>query len=223
MLSELLIFQVDLIEQLPLIFSGLLKTLQLTVVVTLLGLLGGVCILYMRISQNKLTRRAVEAYISFFIGVPLIVILFVVYYGLPQYGIRLSPFVVAVICFALNVSAYNASYMFIAYQALDRKELEAAKAQGFNSFQVYRFVTLPQVLRTSTPALSNQVISNLKDSSYAFMIGYTDVFARIQELASMNFQFFNAYLFAAIVYLVLVAVIVLFARVVEKRFLLNEV
>ena len=217
MLNELALFKDDLIEQLPLILAGLGQTLQLTAVITITGLLGGVLVLYLKINKNSVIRRMTNAYISFFIGTPLIVMLFIMYYGLPQYGINLSSFTVAVIGFTLNVSAYNAAYMFTAYRGLDHKELEAAKAQGFTDFQTYRLVTLPQVFRTSVPALTNQVIGNLKDSSYAFLIGFTDVFARIQELASTNFQFFNAYLFAAFVYLVLVSFIVLAARALERR------
>lgn len=210
-------FEVDLLEQLPLILAGLLKTLQLAATVTLTGLVGGILVLYLKLSQNTVVRRITDGYISFFIGTPLIALLFVLYYGLPQYDIRLSPFVVAVICFTFNVAAYNASYLFSAYQGLDSRERLAAKAQGLSNLQIYRFITLPQVLRTSTPALTNQVIGNVKDSSYAFLIGYTDVFARIQELASTNFQFFYAYLFAALVYLALVALIVAVARCVERK------
>jgi polar amino acid transport system permease protein len=148
---------------------------------------------------------------------PLIVLLFLMYYGAPQFGINISPFFVAVIGFTLNVAAYNAAYMTTAYNGLDLTELDAARAQGFSEGQVFRLITLPQVLRTSIPALTNQVISNIKDSSIAFLIQYTEFFARVQELASSNFQFFKAYLFAALVYLALVSIVVLAARIVQKR------
>jgi polar amino acid transport system permease protein len=76
------------------------------------------------------------------------------------------------------------------------------------------------VIRLSIPALTNQVISNLKDSSVAFLIQYTEFFARVQELAATNFQFFKAYLFAGVVYLILVSIIVLMARQIEKRYII---
>jgi polar amino acid transport system permease protein len=110
--------------------------------------------------------------------------------------------------------------MKTAYNGLNLVELEAAAAQGFNPFQIFRLITLPQVMRLSVPALTNQVIGNLKDTSVAFLIQYTEFFARIQELASTNFQFFKAYLLAALVYLALVSVIVLCARAIERRFFL---
>jgi polar amino acid transport system permease protein len=165
-------------------------------------------------------RNAIHAYISFFIGMPLIVLLFLMYYGLPQWGVRLSPFTVAVIGFTLNVAAYNAAYLKTAFNGLDVSQIEAATAQGFRPSQIFRLITLPQVLRSSVPALTNQVIGNLKDSSIVFLIQYTEFFARMQELASTNFQFFKAYLLTALVYLALVSVIVLLARSIEKRLLI---
>jgi polar amino acid transport system permease protein len=209
-------FERDLLEQMPLILSGLGQTLQLTVMISVTGLLMGIVVFYLALSRHAAVRRLTQAYISFFIGMPLIVLLFLMYYGLPQWGVNLSPFMVALIGFTLNVGAYNAAYLTTAYNGLDHNELEAARAQGFDHRQIFRLITLPQVLRLSVPALTNQVICNLKDSSVAFLIQYTEFFARIQELASTNFQFFKAYFLAALVYLGLVSVIVLAARALER-------
>ena len=184
------------------------------------GLLLGIVVFYLTLSRSIYIRNAINAYISFFIGMPLIVLLFLMYYGLPQWGVRLSPFTVALIGFTFNVAAYNAAYLKTAYNGLDRSQLEAASAQGFNPLQIFRLITLPQVIRLSIPALTNQVIANLKDSSVAFLIQYTEFFARVQELAATNFQFFKAYLLAALVYLALVSVIVLCARAIERRYLI---
>ena len=213
-------FERDLLEQMPLILAGLSNTLQLAVVISITGFLLGVVVFYLTLSKNSLIRNAINGYISFFIGMPLIVLLFLMYYGLPQWGVRLNPFTVAVIGFTLNVAAYNAAYLKTAFNGLDKTQLEAARAQGFKPSQVFRLITLPQVLRTSVPALTNQVIGNLKDSSITFLIQYTEFFARMQELASTNFQFFKAYLLTALVYLLLVSVIVLIARRIERRVLI---
>jgi polar amino acid transport system permease protein len=213
-------FERDLLEQMPLILAGLVNTLQLAVIISITGFLLGVFVFYLTTSQNKLIRNAINAYISFFIGMPLIVLLFLMYYGLPQWGVRLNPFTVAVIGFTLNVAAYNAAYLKTAFNGLDFSQIEAASAQGFKPLQIFRLITLPQVLLTSVPALTNQVIGNLKDSSVTFLIQYTEFFARMQQLASTNFQFFKAYLLTALVYLLLVSVIVLVARRIEKRILI---
>lgn len=210
-------FWQDLLDQMPLIWQGLLNTLLLASTVSVTGLLLGCVVLYLSISRHLVVRYITKSYISFFIGMPLIVLLFLMYYGAPQFGIRLSPFEVAALGFTLNVAAYNAAYLTTAYNGLDPNELEAARAQGFSELQVFRLITLPQVLRTSIPALTNQVISNVKDSSVVFLIQYTEFFARVQELAATNFQFFKAYMFAALVYLALVSVVVLASRKLQRR------
>jgi polar amino acid transport system permease protein len=213
----------DLLEQWPLIWTGLLQTLKLTAVVSVTGLLLGIFVFYLTLSRSAWIRHATRAYISFFVGMPLIVLLFLMYYGLPQWGVKVTPFWIAVIGFTFNIAAYNAGYLGTAYNGLDPVELESARAQGFSHRQVFSLITLPQVLRLSVPALTNQLILNLKDSSVAFLIQYTEFFARIQELASSNFQFFKAYLLAALVYLMLVSVIVLLARALERRLILPGV
>ena len=207
----------DLAEQMPLIAHGLLNTVMLASTVSVTGLLLGCVVLYLSISRRAVVRYITKSYISFFIGMPLIVLLFLMYYGAPQFGLKLTPFSVAGLGFTLNVAAYHAAYLTTAYNGLDPAELDAARAQGFSEWQVFRLITLPQVLRTSIPALTNQMISNLKDSSVVFLIQYTEFFARVQELASSNFQFFKAYMFAAAVYLFMVSILVLASRVVQRR------
>ena len=213
-------FERDLLEQMPLILAGLVNTLQLAVIISITGFVLSIVVFYLTLSKNKLIRNATNSYISFFIGMPLIVLLFLMYYGLPQWGVRLNPFAVAIIGFTFNVAAYNAAYLKTAFNGLDQTQIEAATAQGFRPLQIFRLITLPQVLRSSVPALTNQVIANLKDTSITFLIQYTEFFARMQELASTNFQFFKAYLLAALVYLLLVSVVVLLARSIEKRLLI---
>ena len=213
-------FERDLLEQIPLILAGLVNTLELAVIISITGFVLSIVVFYLTLSKNKLIRNATNSYISFFIGMPLIVLLFLMYYGLPQWGVRLNPFAVAIIGFTFNVAAYNAAYLKTAFNGLDQTQIEAATAQGFRPLQIFRLITLPQVLRSSVPALTNQVIANLKDTSITFLIQYTEFFARMQELASTNFQFFKAYLLAALVYLLLVSVVVLLARSIEKRLLI---
>jgi len=126
--SEWLAFIQDVIAFGPQIMAGLGNTLLLAGIITATGLLGGVLVFYLAISPNRLCRKLTEGYISFFIGTPLIALLFLMYYGLPQWGIRLSPLTVAIIGFTMNVSAYNARYLMSAYRGLDQDELEAARA-----------------------------------------------------------------------------------------------
>ena len=212
-----------MLEYWPQVLSGLGNTLLLAAVISVTGLVGGVVVFYLAISGGPLRRRLTEGYISFFIGTPLIVLLFLMYYGLPQWGLKLTPFTVAVIGFTLNVAAYNARYLMTAFRGLDPDELQAARAQGFSDLQIFQLVILPQVMRLSVPALTNQVILNLKDSSIAFLIQYAEFFAQMQDLAIRSFRFLDAYLVAGAVYLALVSVVVVAARWLERRYVLPGV
>lgn len=211
------VFFKDLIAYWPQILAGLKNTVLLMVIMSVTGLIGGVGVFYLTLSRNKTVRTWTDGYISFFIGTPLIVHLFLMYYGLPELGIRLSAFTVALIGFTLNVSAYNARYLMTAYNGLDKDELEAARAQGFTHYETFRLIIVPQVMRMSVPSLTNQVIQNLKDTSVAFLIQYHDFFAQMQEVASTNFQFFKAYMTAGFVYLALISIVVVAARRLERR------
>ena len=210
-------FLADLISYWPQIVKGLRDTILLSVTITVTGLIGGIGVFGLSLSSKRIVRYVTQSYVSLFIGTPLIVFLFLLYYGLPNLGVKLSPFVIAVLGFTLNVSAYNARYLTIAYKGLDQAELESARAQGFSQFQVFRLITAPQSLRTSVPALTNQAIQNVKDSSIVFLIQYIEFFAQMQEVASRTFLFFKTYVFTALVYLVLVSVVVLAARRVERK------
>jgi polar amino acid transport system permease protein len=207
----------ELVNAWPQIATGLGKTVVLSATITVNGLLGGVLVFYLTLSPNAAVRHLTQRYISLFIGTPLIVFLFLMYYGLPNLGIVVSPFGIAVFGFFLNVSAYNARYLTTAYKGLDQAELQAARAQGFSDLQVFRLITAPQALRLSMPALTNQVIQNIKDSSIVFLIQYTEFFAQMQEVALRSFLFFKTYLFTAVVYLLLVSIVVLAARRLERR------
>jgi polar amino acid transport system permease protein len=210
-------FFADLVSYWPQIVRGLRNTILLSVTITATGLIGGIGVFALTLSSKRLVRTLTQSYISLFIGTPLIVFLFLLYYGLPNLGVTLSPFTIAVFGFTLNVSAYNARYLTIAYKELDQAELESARAQGFSPFQVFRLITAPQSLRMSVPALTNQAIQNVKDSSIVFLIQYIEFFAQMQEVASRTFLFFETYLFTAFVYLLLASVVVLVARRLERK------
>jgi len=219
-MSELASFLELLADFRPQLMAGLGNTLLLAGIVSVTGLLGGIAVFYLTLHRNRMVRQLTEGYVSFFLGMPLIVLLFLMYYGLPQFDVRPSPFTVALVGFTMNVSAYNARYLATAYGGLDQDELMAARAQGFGEIQVFRLITLPQVLRLSVPALSNQVILNLKDSSVAFLIQYAEFFSQAQDLAIRSFRFFEVYVAAGLVYLAMVSLVVWGAMYLERRYVL---
>jgi polar amino acid transport system permease protein len=215
MTGDLAVLQ-DVSEYWPQILGGLGNTLLLSVIITVTGLLGGNFVFYLTLHPSIACRRLTDAYISLFIGTPLIVFLFLMYYGLPQWGIKLTPLTVAVVGFTVNVSAYNARYMATAYNGLDPAELDAARAQGFSELRIFSLITLPQTLRLAIPPLTNQAIQNLKDTSLVFLIQFAEFFSQMQEVALRNFRFFDVYLLTGIVYLLLVWVITIAARRLER-------
>ena len=154
---------------------------------------------------------------TFFIGTPLLALLFLTYYGLPTVGLDLSPFAAAFIGFTLNVSAYNARYLMSGYKAISAAELSAAAAMGYGRRQTFRLLILPQSVRYATPGLVSQAINNLKDSSIAFLIQFDGFLAFIQNFTSQNFMFFRGYAFAACGYLVMVILLALLARRIQRR------
>ena len=211
-------FLQDMLDYWPQILSGLSNTLLLSATITVTGLLAGIVVFRLTLSQSKAVQSVTAGYISFFIGTPLIVLLFLMYYGLPQWDIRLSPFSIAVIGFTLNVAAYNSRYLSAAYNGLDSNQMMAASAQGFSQQQIFNLIILPQTLRRAIPGLTNQVALNIKDSSIAFLIQFVDFFAQMQEQAALNFQYLKVYAIAGAVYLILVSVVIFASKRLEHRY-----
>ena len=201
----------------PALIASLEWTLILSATVTVSGLLGGGLLLFLLTQPSRAVRAAANAYVTFFIGTPLLALLFLAYYGLPALGIDLSPFAAAFIGFTLNVSAYNARYLMSGYKAISAAELSAAAAMGYGRRQTFRLLILPQSVRYATPGLTSQAINNLKDSSVAFLIQFDGFLAFIQNFTSQNFMFFRGYAFAAFGYLVMVVLLTLLARRIQRR------
>lgn len=201
----------------PALVSGLKWTLVLSGAITVSGLLGSMLLLYFLTHPAKSIRAAANAYVTFFVAVPLLALLFLMYYGLPTVGYKLSPFMASFIGFTLNVSAYNAQYMMNGYKAISSAELTAAEAMGYSRWRMYCVLILPQSVRYAVPGLISQAINNLKDSSVAFLIQFDGFLSFIQNFTAQNFCFFRGYLFAAIGYLVMVTLLSLAARKVQNR------
>lgn len=158
-----------------------------------------------------------SAYIEFLRGAPLLVQLFMIYYGLPELGLVLSPFAAALTAMSLNTAAYQAEYFRAALSAIPQGQVLAALALGFTRFQTFRFVLFPQALRLVLPAWSNEVVYMLKSSSLAFIVGVLEVTGRANILAARTFRYFELFLLAAILYLAAVFGFSLILSVVERR------
>ena len=200
----------------PGLVSGLKWTILLSGAMTASGLLGGMLLLFFLTHPARGVRAVANAYVTFFVGTPLLALLFLAYYGLPTVGIDLSPFGAAFIGFTLNVSAYNARYLMNGYRAISAAERAAVQALGFDRRQAFRLLILPQSFRYAVPGLTSQAINNLKDSSIAFLIQCDGFLSFIQNFTSQNFMFFRGYLLAAAGYLALVVLLTLAARKIQR-------
>ena len=191
----------DLIAQsLPLLLKGLIYTVGLALFGMAMGLLLGLGLALMRLSRSRLLRWPAGAYISAVRGTPLLVQLFLIYYGLPQLGVELSPIVAAGIGFSLNMAAYAAEILRSAIAAVDRGQGEAAATLGLSRLQTMTLIVLPQAARTAIAPLSNSFISLVKDTSMAATIQVPELFRQAQLVTARTFEIFTMYLACAAIY-----------------------
>ena len=197
------------IDALPTLLVGALVTLQLTAAATALGLVGGTALGIARLSRIKILRLLARIYVDFFRGTPLLVQLFIIYFGIPALfksaGIdfRFNQWGAAIVGLSLNASAYLAEIVRAGIQSIDIGQKEASQSLGLGSFQTMRYVILPQALRRMIPPLGNEFIILLKDTSLVAFIGYQEMFRQGQLIVAKNFRAFEIYITVALIYLAL--------------------
>jgi len=187
----------------PYLLRGAWTTVWLTVAATAIGLLVGSAAALMKMASNPLLRGVASFYVWLWRATPLLVQLVILYTGLPQIGIRLSVVGCALIGFGLNEAAYLAEVIRAGIRSVDRGQVEAAKALGMNYAKTMRIVVLPQAARVIVPPLGNQFNGMLKISSLASVITMQELLRSAQQLAQIEFRVLEAYVAAAIYYIVL--------------------
>ena len=208
----------DLIAQsLPLLLKGLIYTVGLALFGMAMGLLLGLGLALMRLSRSRLLRWPAGAYISAVRGTPLLVQLFLIYYGLPQLGVELSPIVAASIGFSLNMAAYAAEILRSAIAAVDRGQGEAAATLGLSRLQTMTLIVLPQAARTAIAPLSNSFISLVKDTSMAATIQVPELFRQAQLVTARTFEIFTMYLACAAIYWIVCSLMALGQSRLERH------
>jgi His/Glu/Gln/Arg/opine family amino acid ABC transporter permease subunit len=184
----------------PLAKAALTVTIPLTIISFVIGLVIALLIALARLSSNVLLSNFARFYISIIRGTPLLVQLFIIFYALPQLGIKLEPFPAAVIAFSLNVGGYAAEIIRGSIQSIPKGQWEAAETIGFNYVGALRRIILPQAARVAVPPLSNTLISLVKDTSLASTILVTELLRAAQVVAAPTFEFFALYGTAAVYY-----------------------
>src|SRR5699024_510083 len=171
---------------------------------------------------NRYLRPLATVYIEVFRGTPMLAQMFILYIGLPNIGIVLSPLAAAIWAIGLNTSAYQAEYFRGGIGAVRSGQMEAARSIGFSRMQGIIFVVLPQAFRIALPQWLNEVILELKYTSVAFTIGVAELMGQAKEIGASTFTYFRIFLLAAIIYVILVTIVTSISDVFEKRYALRQ-
>ena len=205
------------LDSAPFLLKGTLFTLQLSIGGMAFGLFLGFVLALMRLSRFWPLAWLSRIYVSIFRGTPLIAQLFMIYYGLPQFGIELDPIPAALIGLSLNTAAYTSETLRAAISSIEKGQWEAAASIGMTPWQTLRRVILPQAARTALPPLGNSFISLVKDTSLAATIQVPELFRQAQLITSRTFGVFTMYLAASLVYWVLATVLSALQNRLEAR------
>ncbi|GAA2571477.1 ABC transporter permease subunit [Mycolicibacterium diernhoferi] len=201
----------------PLAKAALTMTIPLTIISFALGLVIALAVALARLSSNPVLSNVARFYISIIRGTPLLVQLFIVFFALPEFGVRIDPFPAAVIAFSLNVGGYAAEIIRSAILSVPKGQWEAAETIGYNRAGALRRIILPQATRVAVPPLSNTLISLVKDTSLASTILVTELLRQAQIVAAPTFEFFAMYGTAAIYYWLICLVLSFGQARVERR------
>jgi cystine transport system permease protein len=205
------------LDSAPFLIKGAYYTVFLSLGGMFFGLLLGFGLALMRLSQMMLLRGIARVYVSFFRGTPLLVQLFMIYYGLPELGIELEPLTAALIGFSLNMGAYACEILRAAIASVDRGQWEAGASIGMTRAQIMRRAILPQAARTALPPLGNSFISLVKDTALAATIQVPELFRQAQLITARTFEIFTMYLAAALIYWILATALSYLQNRLEER------
>jgi putative amino-acid transport system permease protein len=192
-----------MLELLPILLKYLGTTMEMAIWGLVFSLILAIALANIRVFKLPVLDQLSQLYISFFRGTPLLVQLFLLYYGLPQVFpimVGIDAFSAAVIGLTLHFAAYMAESIRAAIIGIDRSQMEASLSVGMTTAQAMRRVILPQATRVALPSLMNYFIDMIKSTSLAFTLGVAEIMAKAQMEASSSFRFFEAFLAVALIY-----------------------
>ena len=199
------------------LLPGLTMTIPLTVISFSFAMVIAIITALVQYANIRVLKQIARFYIWVIRGTPLLVQLYLIFYGLPGVGIVLDPFPAAVIVFSINEGAYCAETMRGALESVPVGQMEAGYCVGMSYLQIMRRIVLPQAFRTAFPPLSNSLISMVKDTSLAANITVTEMFMATQRIVARTYEPLALYAEVALVYLLFSTVLTKLQRVGEKR------
>lgn len=204
-------------DSLASLFSGALVSLEITFFSLIIGTIGGTLLALMLLYGNKPVRIVGHVYVTIIRGTPMLIQLITLFYVLPHFGIVLSPFWSAILAIGLNSVAYVSQIIRAGIQAVGSGQIEAAQTLGFSPVQIVRLIILPQALRAIFPALGNEFIMLIKDSSLASIIGVTELTHQGSIIMSRTYDALTVYAGVALIYLVMTSTASLLLHILEQR------
>lgn len=218
-----------MVKSFPILLASLNITLTITIVATILGILLGCLIAIARVNRVPVLRQALTVYVSFMRGTPFLVQLFLIYFGVPEIlshmGIstkNVPGLLFVIVVFTLHIGAYSSEILRSSIQAVAQGEKEAAMSLGMTSFQSYRRVILPQAFTMAIPPLINSVIGMMKGTSLIFNVGVVDIMRRADLMGANSQRSLELFVDVAIIYGLLVLIISLIGRFLERRYSISE-
>ncbi|MCG5104972.1 amino acid ABC transporter permease [Oceanobacillus alkalisoli] len=213
------LFDVELaLKSLPFVLEGLPMTVGITVAGMVIGMILGLFLALARGSKHFLLRIPARIYISFMRGTPMLVFLFILYFGLPVIGIEFTALTAAIVGFGLNGAAYIAEIDRSALNSVDKGQWESAKALNIPYWTTLRIIILPQAIRTAIPPLTNVSMDMLKATSLAAVITVPELFQKTQIVAGREFDAMTMYILVALIYWPLCILIGMIQEYFEKRY-----
>ncbi|EHQ92241.1 amino acid ABC transporter permease [Desulfosporosinus youngiae] len=215
------------IDNMPILAKGALLTLELTAGAVAIGVVIGLFMALARLSKHKLVRAGAIAYIDFFRGTPLLVQIFLVYFGIPMLlKWQTMPdnyqYTAGILAMGLNSGAYIAEIFRAGIQSIDRGQTEAARSLGMTQIQALRYIVLPQAFKRTIPPLGNEFIALLKDSSLLSIIAIQELFYTGKIIVGRTYQPLPMYLAVALYYLVMTQLIAQWVAYMERRLGKND-
>ena len=199
------------------LLPGLTVTIPLTIISFSLAMVIGTVTALVQFADIKGLKQFARLYIWIIRGTPLLIQLFVVFYGLPSVGIVIDPFPAAVLVFCINEGAYSAETIRGALESVPKGQMEAGYCAGLNFIQVMWHIVLPQAFRTAFPSLANSLIAMVKDTSLAANITVMEMFMVTQQIVARTYQALILYLELAFIYLMFSTVLTKLQSYVEYR------
>ena len=197
--------------------EGLKITLSVFFITLILSIPLGVIIAFLRLSKNKIISKIANIYILIMRGTPLLLQLVFVFFGLPLMGIVFDRFEAVIVAFALNYAAYFAEIFRGGLESIDKGQFEVAFVLGFSKFEMYRKIIFPQVIKRVLPAMSNEVITLIKDTAIVYAIGLNDIL-RIAQIAQNQQASILPLLEAGLIYLALIGILTLMFKKIENKY-----